>query len=354
MQNLIEAVRKYGLIGLTVGCLLALLTYTFFHTGALLAEYVAPWQVGYVAAFGIEAAILAMSTRLGTLLRKKKSVSSALQIAWQGLTLLFVLGVSAVANVAEGFKVKYGTEFTATAIQQLDNVQIVVGLLATALIPVVVLSMSEIISGEIKDAMHTPTRDDETPVATPVTAHVTPAVQRATPVAHHVTHDVAQTRTAAHSGPQTARHATPVQSSETHDVTGSETVQHTHATPVQSSETLDVAQPTDDTQKVSHLVDETHDVAPNETVTHKLPNGVDAAPIDAANDARMEDVEQRRRWLYEQVRQLNGHVTWSALADEIGVSRATIYRDRDHLESVGALYKEGDVYMANGWHETAV
>ncbi len=148
-----DLTRRYGLISWTALCLVTLLVYTFFHTGALLGEYVRPRAVGYIAAFGIEAGIIGMSVRIGQLLRDGRGASGWLSLIWQGVTLLFVLGVSAMANVAEGFAVKYGEDFTLAAVNRLDEMQIVVGLLATALIPVVVLSMSEIVSGEVKEAV---------------------------------------------------------------------------------------------------------------------------------------------------------------------------------------------------------
>lgn len=159
-QDTVDAIGRYGLIALTITTLLALLTYTFVHTGGLLSEYVDPWWVGYVAAFGIEAAIITMSIRLGKLLRQLahddyRGRETWLSFIWQGLTLLFVLTVSAIANIVEGHKVKHGVELTLTTIQDLDGLQIAIGLVATGVIPVVVLAMTEIVSGEVKAMMGT-------------------------------------------------------------------------------------------------------------------------------------------------------------------------------------------------------
>lgn len=153
-----KTVELYGLILLSIVTLVALLTYTFVHTGGLLSKYVQPPEIGYVAAFGVEAAIITMSIRIGKLLRKLaqsayKSLEGWMSLFWQGNTLLFVLAVSAAANVVEGYKVRYGLELTIDNIQDLDALQISIGLLATGLIPVVVLSMTEIVSGEIKMAL---------------------------------------------------------------------------------------------------------------------------------------------------------------------------------------------------------
>lgn len=159
-QDTVDAIGRYGLIALTVTTLFALLTYTFVHTGGLLSEYVEPYQVGYIAAFGIEAAIITMSIRLGKLLRQLahdgyQGRETWLSFIWQGLTLLFVLAVSAIANIVEGHKVKHGVELTLTTIQNLDGLQILIGLVATGVIPVVVLAMTEIVSGEVKAMMGT-------------------------------------------------------------------------------------------------------------------------------------------------------------------------------------------------------
>jgi hypothetical protein len=148
-------VEQYGLIALSILALFTLLTYTFVHTGALLSEYVRPGWVGYVAAFGVEAGIIAMSIRIGKVLRRltARDRASWMSLLWQGAILLLVLAISAAANIVEGHKVKYGVELTLGSIESLDMLQVIIGLLATGLIPVVVLSMTEIVSGEIKETM---------------------------------------------------------------------------------------------------------------------------------------------------------------------------------------------------------
>lgn len=178
-----KTVERYGLISLSILTLFALLAYTFVHTGGLLSKYVQPPEIGYVAAFGVEAAIITMSIRIGKLLRRLaqsryKGAEGWLSLFWQGSTLLFVLAVSAAANVVEGYKVRYGLELTIDNIKDLDGLQIAIGLLATGLIPVVILSMTEIVSGEIKVALEV-----DLQTLDPVTA--TPAIElpKAEPVA---------------------------------------------------------------------------------------------------------------------------------------------------------------------------
>jgi hypothetical protein len=148
-------IEQYGLIALSISALFTLLTYTFVHTGGLLSEYVRPAWVGYVAAFGVEAGIIAMSIRIGKVLRRlnARDKASWMSLLWQGAILLLVLAISAAANVVEGHEVKYGVELTLSSIKSLDMLQVIIGLLATGLIPVVVLSMTEIVSGEIKETM---------------------------------------------------------------------------------------------------------------------------------------------------------------------------------------------------------
>lgn len=51
--------------------LIALLLYTWTHTGALLARYVEPDKVGYICAFGVELAVVSLSLRIGDLRRSE-------------------------------------------------------------------------------------------------------------------------------------------------------------------------------------------------------------------------------------------------------------------------------------------
>ena len=103
-------------IGITTLSLLALLTYTLVHTGGLLARYVHPPMIGYVAAFGIEAAVVSLSLRIGDLRRSQQSPGFFLFV------LIAVVVVSAVANIAEGFTAVQGETLTVNTVQQLDPI----------------------------------------------------------------------------------------------------------------------------------------------------------------------------------------------------------------------------------------
>jgi hypothetical protein len=95
-------------IQLSVGIvsLVALLAYTLAHTGALLAQYVSPGFIGYVAAFGIELSIVSLSLRIGDLRKSQQSTGFFLFV------LVSVVIVSAIANVSEGFYTMYQEQLT--------------------------------------------------------------------------------------------------------------------------------------------------------------------------------------------------------------------------------------------------
>ncbi len=134
-------------IGVTVLSLLALLTYTLVHTGGLLARYVHPPVIGYVAAFGIEAAVVSLSLRIGELRRSKQSSIFFLFV------LIAVVVVSAVANIAEGFTAVQGEQLTSQTIRQLDAIQAFIGLAATGLISLIVLALAEILGTDVETAV---------------------------------------------------------------------------------------------------------------------------------------------------------------------------------------------------------
>jgi predicted transcriptional regulator len=123
--------------------LLALLAYTWVHTGGLLSIYVRPAIVGYVAAFGIEAAVVSLSLRIGDLRRSNVSAGFFLFV------LVGVVAVSALANIAEGFRTAQSEPLTLSTVQRLDIVQAVIGLAATGLISLIVLALSEIIGTDV-------------------------------------------------------------------------------------------------------------------------------------------------------------------------------------------------------------
>ena len=130
---------------LTIGVisLVALLAYTLVHTGGLLARYVNPAFVGYVAAFGIEASIVSLSLRIGELRKSKQTATFFIFV------LVSVVIVSAIANIAEGFEAAQGVTLTMETVRQLDIVQAVIGLSATGLISLIVLALSEIVGTDV-------------------------------------------------------------------------------------------------------------------------------------------------------------------------------------------------------------
>lgn len=124
-----------------------LLTYTWVHTGALLAGYVHPAFVGYLAAAGIELSVVSLSLRLGELRKAKANAGFML------LTLLAVCLVSAIANIAAGFEVAQGVKLTLDSVSQLDVLQGVIGISATALISLIVLALSEVVGSDVQLAV---------------------------------------------------------------------------------------------------------------------------------------------------------------------------------------------------------
>lgn len=123
--------------------LTALLVYTLVHTGGLLATYVNPWWVGYIAAFGIELAVVSLSLRIGDLKRTGQDSRFFMFV------LVSVVIVSALANISQGFAVAHKTEMTLQNIRQLDAIQAIIGLTATGLISLIVLALSEIIGVDV-------------------------------------------------------------------------------------------------------------------------------------------------------------------------------------------------------------
>lgn len=138
--------------GLTVTvdilALLFLLVYNFVHTGSLLAAHVSPslaW-VGYLAAAGIELSIVALARQIG--LRRNNAQDTTFFYFVLGMVVL----VSALANASEGFLAKYGQVPTVEAIKSIDVFQFIVWMSATALISLIVLSLSEIFGQDVENA----------------------------------------------------------------------------------------------------------------------------------------------------------------------------------------------------------
>jgi hypothetical protein len=122
-----------------------LLVYTWWHTGGLMARYVAPPWLGYVAAAGIEIAIVALSLRIRDLRHARQDV--ALYIG----ALLAVVVVSAGANMAEGYQTRYSVALTVDNLNGIDPIQATIGVLATGLISLLVFALAEIIGQDIGD-----------------------------------------------------------------------------------------------------------------------------------------------------------------------------------------------------------
>lgn len=135
-------------VQITIG-LLALsgvLLYNWTHTGGLLAGYVRPDFIGYIAAGGIELAIVGLSLRIADL--RKQNVNARFFV----FTLAAVVIVSALANVAEGYAVKFGESLTLANAGRLDIVQGVVSLAATGLLSLVTFALAEIVGGDVNQA----------------------------------------------------------------------------------------------------------------------------------------------------------------------------------------------------------
>jgi Trp operon repressor len=127
--------------------LVCLLAYTLMHTGATLATYVDPPFVGFVCAFGVELSIVSLSLRIGELRKTKQNAT------FFYFVLVAVVVISALSNVNEGYLTAYGKSLTLSNLSQLDIVQTIVGLSATALISLVTLSLSEIVGVDVNETV---------------------------------------------------------------------------------------------------------------------------------------------------------------------------------------------------------
>jgi hypothetical protein len=127
----------------SVLALFCLLAYTFVHTGGLLGTYIRPVFVGYIAAAGIEIAVVSLSLRIGDLRQSKLNTAFFLGV------LVAVVSVSALANMAMGHQTLYGTPFTSNTFSQIDIVQGIIWWTASAMISLIVMSLSEIIGSDV-------------------------------------------------------------------------------------------------------------------------------------------------------------------------------------------------------------
>ncbi len=169
------------IIGLSA--LAGMLLYNWTHTGGLLAGYVRPDFIGYIAAAGIELAIVGLSLRIADL--RKQHIDARFFVA----TLIAVVVVSALANVAEGYAVKFGEVLTLANIGRLDFVQAVVSLAATGLLSLVTFALAEIVGGDITSAVTSvkPDTDKIGQFMADVTQRLADAMQRLDGVAQQMT-----------------------------------------------------------------------------------------------------------------------------------------------------------------------
>lgn len=135
-------------IGVSLLSLIALLTYTLVHTGSLLSRYVHPAVIGYIAAFGIEAAVVSLSLRIGQLRGRQESSGFFIFV------LFSVVFVSAIANIAEGFTAVQSEPLTIESLRQLDPIQAFIGVAATGLVSLIVLALAEIIGTDVETAVN--------------------------------------------------------------------------------------------------------------------------------------------------------------------------------------------------------
>lgn len=133
--------------------LIGLLAYTFVHTGGLMSRYIQPAFVGYMAAFGVELAVAGISFRLASLKRKQLTSRSLLFI------LISALFVSALANISEGYSVRYGEPLTWANLGDIDYIQAVIGIAATGLISLMVFAISETIGVDVETVVRQTERE---------------------------------------------------------------------------------------------------------------------------------------------------------------------------------------------------
>lgn len=172
---LIEKPLEAFIVAILCVALPALLAYSGKHTADLLASYANPHWLGYLAAFGgIEPLIIAISLKIGKEMRlayshykdtKEIALEHVAPVFLQTAVLCLVTFISMYANLIMGYHVRYELDMIVPRIALVDPIQGLGGVLATALIPILTLSVSEIIASLARDfALATP---DVTPDATP-------------------------------------------------------------------------------------------------------------------------------------------------------------------------------------------
>ena len=151
--------------------LTGLLAYTFVHTGGLMSRYIHPAFVGYMAAFGVELTVAGISFRLASLKRKQLTSRSLLFI------LISALFVSALANISEGYTVRYGKSLTWVNLGDIDYIQAVIGIAATGLISLMVFAISELIGVDVEAVVKQTEREQK-----PAKSEPQPALSEFEPV----------------------------------------------------------------------------------------------------------------------------------------------------------------------------
>ena len=138
--------RKESEFLLTLVSMLCILAYNFKHTADLLAGWVNPYQLGFVAALGIELTVVRLSFSIGSQTELNRRV-------FYYCVLAFALIVSIVANISEGFHVKVGSELTTETYGQLDLIQLTLAIGANLLLSLTVASLAEILGSEYEVTM---------------------------------------------------------------------------------------------------------------------------------------------------------------------------------------------------------
>lgn len=154
-----DRLQTAGKVGVGLIALMFLLAYNFVHTGSLLASHLPAdlaW-IGYMAAAGIELSVVALARQIG--LRKNNAQDTGFFYFVLGMVVL----VSALANASEGFLARYGNEPTIDAIKSIDPFQFIVWVTATALISLIVVSLSEILGQDLESAAQNPSGVERCP-----------------------------------------------------------------------------------------------------------------------------------------------------------------------------------------------
>lgn len=154
---MIQDKRLFAQALITGVALLLVLVYNFVHTGGLLASYVTPPAVGFVAAVGIELSVVGLSLQIG---RRKHDKQDA---GFFYFVLVSVVIVSALANVAQGHLQRYGNDITIDSLTTIDIIQGIIGIAATALLSLIVMAMAEIVGQFIERDVVVPDATGEQP-----------------------------------------------------------------------------------------------------------------------------------------------------------------------------------------------